>query len=102
MPFFNTNAEQGAELVESRKAAKGQEDAILAYFVARPTSNRTRRDIEVIFRLPVQSATRALRNLTKAGKLEKSFATIRCESSGKSVHTWRLARARVPEQGRLF
>jgi hypothetical protein len=92
--FYNTNAEEGAELAESRDRVQGQEDAVLRYFEDRPHTGRTRRDIEVIFHLPTQSATRALRNLTAAGRLEKSDATIRCESSGKAVHTWRLARKR--------
>lgn len=100
--YYNTNAESGVELTESEKRVQGQEDAILAYFERNPHSTRTRRNIEVIFRLPTQSATRALRNLTKAVKLEKSDTTVRCEATGKSVHTWRLARKKPPEQGTLF
>jgi len=106
MPFYNTNAEQGDTLAASNMAAEGQEGLILTYFKRRPTSERTRRDIELIFRLPTQSATRALRNLTAAGYLEKSpNPTVKCEWSKKMVHIWRLAKReppKPPKQDRLF
>ena len=101
--YYNTNAEMGAELADSKSRVQGQEDAILAYFQARPMVTRTRRDIEVIFGLPTQSATRALRNLTKAVKLEKSDKPdVLCQKSGKRVHTWRLVQTKTPEQEDLF
>ena len=103
MTYFNTNAETGAELVASEAMVKGQESAILAYFQQRPHSTRTRRNIEIIFRLSTPSATRSLRNLTAAGKLEKSEKpTVRCQVTGKSVHTWRLAHRKPVEQESLF
>ena len=103
MTYFNTNAEDGPELEASKALCEGQEAAILAYFRQHPTSERTRRNIELIFGLCTQSASRALRNMTEAGHLEKSpKPTVRCEWSKKMVHSWRLAKREPPTQERLF
>jgi predicted HTH transcriptional regulator len=103
MPYFNTNDEQGHTLTASKTRSEGQEGAILTYFRKNPTSTRTRRNIELIFGLCTQSASRALANLTADGYLVKSDKpTVKCEWSKKMVHTWRLAKREPPMQERLF
>ena len=98
------NTMDGPDLVASNMGAEGQEGAILAYFKKNPTSNRTGREIRLLFGFEQGSVSRSLTSLTIAGDLEMSRTRIKCNVTKKQVHTWRLAKREPPKpkQERLF
>ena len=94
MTYYNTNKETGEVLEKSREKAKSQEERILA-FIEKETRINTYKPLTAPhwiankFNIPITSARRALTNLTKAGKLEKTDVMV-IGPYGKAVHTWRL------------
>lgn len=91
--FYNTIHETGDTLKKSQENGNKQESRILAIFQSeqRPL---TPFDVEFIYKLkhepvPITSIRRAITNLTKAGKLEKSLTT-KPEKYGKANYTWKL------------
>ena len=100
--YFQTVPEPRVVRASHERAAKGQEDQIHQWAKAHPDSTFTRQDIERLFHLSTQSASRSLANLTDEGKLERT--TERALSTfGRTCGTWRAARPKQDgEQGRLF
>ena len=99
MSYYNTNKETGEVLEKSREKAKSQEERILKIFNENQkfldaTDYKTPfilapHSISESMSIPITSARRALTNLTKAGKLEKTDVMV-TGPYGKKTHTWRL------------
>lgn len=84
------------------RQAKRQEDRVLALFRKFPDGAFSREQIERLFSLPTQSASRVIANLTARYAIEKTGQTV-TSSFGRRAHTWRLAKPRaMGEQGRLL
>lgn len=92
MDYFNTNQETGATLENSIAAARRQQERILAIFRYFAGSCFSPEEIHKVFsqNVPLTSIRRAITNLTKAGKLEKT-PHMTFGKYGKKVHMWRYA-----------
>jgi hypothetical protein len=90
--FYNTTEEKGQDLQNWRDKAKSQEDAILEFFRRVPPQSVWPRHLinKMVFRGKAEttSMSRALRNLTKQGKLEKTDIKVDGDK-GRKVGTWR-------------
>lgn len=90
--YYNTNAEHGDTLTESRRHAKRQQDDVLALFTRRPDALLAPHEVHELIAepaTPLTSTRRAITNLTEAGLLEKTEHR-RMGAYGKHVHCWRL------------
>ena len=97
--YYNTNHLTGLELAHAQDFAGSQEDKVLNFFRFYPGDYYT---AEVINEAVLPGAhrgtvSRALRNLTIRGLLEKTENYGKSKGSVK-VHTWRLARAKGQQQ----
>lgn len=92
MSFYNTIREEGTELAQSQRQASAQEVRILTFFEDRPWQGFSPFQIQrlVLPECPITSVRRAITNLTKAGKLEKTDVMLK-ERYGKRNHYWKLA-----------
>jgi len=97
--YFNTNKETGATLAASKKKAKSQEDIILAYARKNPGWIFSPSMVQnvVLSNAPLTSIRRAITNLTKRGKLEKTNMQV-MGIYGKKEYCWTLKTG----QGSLF
>ena len=88
---YNTTFEAGEELARCQSAALTQERKLENWFSAMPDGTEApRHKIERLFGMDKTSASRALRNLTIRGVLEKTERKVKAPS-GRNVYTWRLA-----------
>ncbi len=92
MPYYNTNNETGVTLSRSRRKARNQEETIFDFFNKYPSKEFTPFEVQIKMNLmcPITSVRRAMSNLTKEHKLEKSTIQKRGKY-GKLNHTWKLA-----------
>ena len=92
MTYFNTNLEEGVTLHRSRRKARNQEEVIFDFFNKNSTQEFTPFEVQTKLNLmcPITSVRRAISNLTKEHKLEKSTVQKRGKY-GKLNHTWKLA-----------
>jgi len=90
--FFNTISLKGTELAQVKRSAQTQEDAVLAFFRARPGHLITPEDALKALgaRPPITSVRRAITNLVSQGKLIKT-ERMRKGQWGKPIHYWMLA-----------
>ena len=89
--YFNTNAEHGMTLSESKEHALRQQNRILSYFQSFPNENFTPEEVwKALYNdnTPLTSVRRAITNLTQAGKLIKT-GNMKVSSFGKRCHCWR-------------
>ena len=73
--YHNTTGSQGKDLFEYEQKAQSQEELVLDHFQRYPDRAFSPTDIHrIVFmpNTPITSVRRALTNLTKAGKLERT------------------------------
>lgn len=90
--YYNTNKEEGQELIDSTNKSFKQEDIILGFFLK--DEKLTREDVEKKCRIfgyfyPTSSVVRAISVLTSKGKLKKTNH-MKKSIFNKKVHTWEL------------
>ena len=95
MTYYNTNNEEGANLLRSRMNTQKQEDVIYLLF----NGNDVHLSPDMIKTLlvqdyPITSIRRALTNLTDKGLLKKTNEMV-MGKYGKKTHTWKLAESEV-------
>tara|TARA_R110002020_G_scaffold11657_7_gene43592 strand:- start:1387 stop:1686 length:300 start_codon:yes stop_codon:yes gene_type:complete len=92
MTYYNTNHEQGNVLDRSRRKVRNQEEVIFDLFNKYPKEEFTPFEVQLRLNLmcPITSVRRAISNLTKEHKLEKS-SKQKLGKYGKLNHTWHLA-----------
>ena len=88
--YYNTNGLYGADLFAADKKAMTQEDLILDLF-ARMDKELTPFEVQELLenKYPITSIRRAITNLTKSGKLEKT-TTRRSGVYGQLNYCWRI------------
>lgn len=98
--FYNTNAEKGATLQESRKKAKTQDEMVLEFVRSLDqlgvTPERTLRHFKIMEPLsesrwhntPLTSIRRSFSNLKKKGLIYKTGQTIEGDF-GKQIALWK-------------
>lgn len=90
--FYNTTNEHGSTLHHSTAKATGQDEMILDYFKAHPSSLCTPDEVlESLFtsQTPITSIRRSINTLTKALFLTKT-GDMRMGRYGKLTHCWKL------------
>ena len=89
--YYNTNEESGETLQNSRVRSETQGGIIHKYFRDNPNAELTPFEIKATLgmRAPITSIRRAITDLTKEGKLEKT-STLKSGSYGKKCHCWKL------------
>lgn len=92
--YYNTNHEEGTELLESESKAQTQEELILEYFQFNPGLQLTpfgvKSKLDWLFHhVPITSIRRAMTNLTKAGYLMKTNFK-ETGKYGKKNYLWSL------------
>jgi len=95
--YYNTN--QTPDIKAANKATEHQEKMLLSYM--RGKGWLTQYEIRSALNLPPQSVSRACRNLTKQGKLEKSDRVNKAGEYGKNVHTWRFTGMKIGNNNQL-
>ena len=95
MTYYNTNNEEGQDLLRSRMNTQKQEDVIYLLF----DDNNVHLSPDMIKTLliqdyPITSIRRALTNLTNKGLLKKTNEMV-MGKYGKKTHTWKLAESEV-------
>jgi hypothetical protein len=99
--FYNTIHEDQAQLRESIRKAKTQEDKVEVFFKANPEKSFTPFDIQYlgIFddNVPITSIRRAITNLEKRGVLKKTMEQ-REGGYGKVNYCWKLYVPKEPKQ----
>lgn len=90
----NTTHEGGARLARFEGQAKSQEEQVLEFFGTHSGSTYTRSELhlQIMQRAPVSSITRALANLKKKNKIERTTEK-RDGNYGRPQYCWRLADA---------
>lgn len=91
--FHDTVGIGRVEREAESQANQRQESRILDFFRAHPDQTFSREAIELRFGIKAPSASRALADLTAAGRLERTQERIK-SSAGKTAGTWRLAQWR--------
>tara|TARA_R110000782_G_scaffold166254_1_gene258173 strand:+ start:173 stop:475 length:303 start_codon:yes stop_codon:yes gene_type:complete len=90
MSYYNTNQEEGFELLQSKKKAQTQEEVILTLFNKKVFLSPSPDDVrDVCNTYPITSVRRALTNLTDKGLLVKTDR-FKMGKLGKKTHTWSL------------
>ena len=94
MTYYNTNNEEGQELLTSRVNATKQEDIIYLLFDNDSYFSPDMIKTLLVQDYPITSIRRALTNLTDKGLLEKTDKMV-MGKYGKKTHTWKLAESEV-------
>lgn len=92
MSYYNTLNEEGEVLKESTQKAKTQTSVIFDLFRVNPDQSYTPFEVNYILSFknyPITSVRRAMSDLTKEGKLEKTEKKEEGEY-GKDNYCWRL------------
>lgn len=92
--FFNTAGEEGERLEKFEKKAAAQNIVVLKIFQENPNLKMTRAMVEGLtqYKYRYSSITRAIRCLTRDGKITKLGKEERIKGpEGKIVHRWILA-----------
>jgi len=92
--YYNTNKESGETLLKSRDKARSQEKEIVRILEKWIKNGRgwsvAPHELLLYFdNVPLTSIRRAITNLEKDGKLEKTDRMVK-GTYGKMVHTWKL------------
>ena len=90
--FHNTIGAAGQRLLQFDNQARSQEARIYNYLVSKPWEWFTPTAVQLILfseRTPITSVRRAITNLEKQGKIEKSPSANAMGPYGKQCHTWR-------------
>ena len=90
MTYYNTNSEEGPELIKSRMNTVKQETTIYLLFEDDSYLSPDMIDELLYNDYPITSIRRALTNLTDQGLLEKTDKMV-MGKYGKKTHTWKLA-----------
>ena len=94
MSYYNTNDEEGQELLNSRLNARKQEDIIYLLFDNDSYFSPDMIETLLVQDYPITSIRRALTNLTNQGLLKKTDKMV-MGKYGKKTHTWKLAESEV-------
>jgi len=91
--YYNTTRVTGAQLRQYIESAKGQEAETLKFFLRHSSELLTPEDVNrlVLPTAPRHSISRVMRNLTRAGFLEKTIHQTYGEY-GRPIHYWRLGK----------
>jgi Fe2+ or Zn2+ uptake regulation protein len=94
MTYYNTNNEEGANLLKSRMNTQKQEDVIYLLFNDDVHLSPDMIKTLLVQDYPITSIRRALTNLTDKGLLKKTNEMV-MGKYGKKTHTWKLAESEV-------
>jgi len=95
MTFYNTTNETGSRLQKAVARTERQEDRILNFMRLNSDKWFTAEEIEKFFIIPRASVSRAMANLTKAGRVEKSETADWMSSYGVSCYGWRVPKGQT-------